>query len=112
MALPARFDSRGRAHRCLRCASDTRSTVCSRCAMQAGGSVLARHLLPRLAFRRCEAGRTMKSYAEYLLLLEQKNGALVPEHELALLAGALLDGGIAEVAGRRATGCVPCQRRS
>jgi anthranilate phosphoribosyltransferase len=37
----------------------------------------------------------MKSYAEYLLLLE--DGALVPEHELELLAGALLDGGIPDV---------------
>ena len=38
----------------------------------------------------------MKSYAEYLVLLED-NGAVVPEDELALLAGALLDGGIADV---------------
>jgi anthranilate phosphoribosyltransferase len=38
----------------------------------------------------------MRSYAEYLLLLEH-HGAVVPEHELALLAGALLDGGIADV---------------
>jgi anthranilate phosphoribosyltransferase len=38
----------------------------------------------------------MKSYAEYLLLLEGE-GALVPEQELELLAGALLDGGVPDV---------------
>ena len=38
----------------------------------------------------------MKSYAEYLLLLEG-DGALVPQHELEWLAGALLDGGIPDV---------------
>ena len=38
----------------------------------------------------------MKSYAEYLLLLED-DAARIPEHELELLAGALLDGGIPDV---------------
>jgi anthranilate phosphoribosyltransferase len=38
----------------------------------------------------------MKSYAEYLLLLEN-DSVRVPEHELELLAGALLDGGIPDV---------------
>ncbi|MGH8637508.1 MAG: DNA-binding protein YbiB [Burkholderiales bacterium] len=37
----------------------------------------------------------MKSYAEYLLLLD--GDALIPQHELELLAGALLDGGIPDV---------------
>lgn len=38
----------------------------------------------------------MKSYAEYLLLLDGDT-ALVPQHELEWLAGALLDGGIPDV---------------
>jgi anthranilate phosphoribosyltransferase len=38
----------------------------------------------------------MKSYAEYLLLLEDA-AAAVPEQELEWLAGAMLDGGIADV---------------
>ena len=38
----------------------------------------------------------MKSYAEYLLLLED-NAALVADHELEWLAGAMLDGGIADI---------------
>jgi anthranilate phosphoribosyltransferase len=54
----------------------------------------------------------MKSYAEYLLLLDGDT-ALVPPHELEWLAGALLDGGIPDIelgallsTVRRRSGCV------
>lgn len=39
----------------------------------------------------------MKSYAEYLALLDAERAVAVDEHELELLAGAMLDGGIPDL---------------
>src|SRR5690606_23396162 len=57
---------------------------------------LAQRLLPARAFDRSGTRARMKSYSEYLLLLEAR-GALASDCDLELLAGAMLDGGIPDV---------------
>jgi anthranilate phosphoribosyltransferase len=44
-----------------------------------------------------EAAGRMKSYAEYLALLDAEGDPFADETELALLAGAMLDGGVADL---------------